>query len=344
MDMVDETDEQGLYEHHNFVADKGQSPLRIDTFLTNRLEKISRSRVQEALDAGNILVNGKAVKSNYKVKPLDVVSVVMPHPKREWRIVAENIPLDILYEDDDLLVVNKAAGMVVHPGVGNESGTLVNALIYHLQDLPLFQSGDIRAGLVHRIDKDTSGILVVAKSAVAHPRLAKQFYDHSINRLYAAMVWGVPNPEEGTITGHLARNMRNNIKMQVYPEGEKGKHATTHYRVIEDLGYVSMVECKLETGRTHQIRAHMEYIGHPLFNDEKYGGHEILRGTTFSKYKQFVRNCFELLPRQALHARVLGFVHPITGKDMYFEVPMPADMETVAEKWRKYLGSRGEKE
>ncbi|MDR2937951.1 MAG: RluA family pseudouridine synthase [Prevotellaceae bacterium] len=342
IDAADELEEQGLYEHHSLTADKGQSLLRVDKFLTNRLEHVSRNRVQNAADAGNILVNGVPVKSSYKVKPLDVVSVVMPYPPREVKIIPENIPLNIVYEDDDLMVVNKAAGMVVHPGVGNDSGTLVNALTYHLQSLPMFQTGDLRAGLVHRIDKDTSGILVVAKTELAHNRLAKQFFDHTINRLYVAMVWGVPNPAEGTITGHLARSLRDKIKMQVFPDGDKGKHAITHYRVLEDLGYVSMVECKLETGRTHQIRAHMEHIGHPLFNDEKYGGSEILRGTTFTKYKQFVHNCFAMLPRQALHAKVLGFIHPITQKEMHFEAPLPADMEAVAEKWRKYVDNRGE--
>ncbi len=342
IDIADEAEESGLYEHFSFTADKGQSPMRVDKFLANRMENVSRNRIQSAAQTDTILVNGKPVKANYKVKPLDIISVVMPYPPREVEIIPENIPLDILYEDDDLLVVNKAAGMVVHPGHGNFSGTLVNALTYHLQDLPMFKTGDIRAGLVHRIDKDTSGILVVAKTELAHNRLAKQFFDHTINRLYVAMVWGTPEPKEGTITGHIGRSLRDRIKMQVYPEGEQGKHAVTHYRVLEDLGYVSLVECKLETGRTHQIRAHMEYIGHPLFNDERYGGSEILRGTTFSKYKQFVQNCFELLPRQALHAKVLGFTHPITGKEMYFEAPFPSDMAAVVEKWRKYLGGREE--
>jgi 23S rRNA pseudouridine1911/1915/1917 synthase len=339
---LSEPEDAGLFEHFSLTADKGQSLLRIDKFLTNRLENVSRSRVQGAAEAGTILVNGQSVKSNYKVKPLDVVSVVMPYPPRELEIIPENIPLDILYEDDYLMVVNKAAGMVVHPGIGNDSGTLVNALTYHLQALPLFKTGDIRAGLVHRIDKDTSGILVVAKTELAHTRLAKQFFDHTINRLYIALVWGIPDPREGTITGHIGRSVRDRIKMQIFPDGEQGKHAVTHYRVVEDLGYVSLVECKLETGRTHQIRAHMEHIGHPLFNDGRYGGSEILRGTTFSKYRQFIQNCFELLPRQALHAKVLGFIHPITEKEMYFEAPFPADMAAVLEKWRLYTEGRGE--
>lgn len=340
MDTADESEELGLFEHFSLTADKGQSLLRVDKFLTNRLESVSRNRVQNAAEAGTILVNGQPVKSNYKVKPLDVVSVVMPHPPHELKIIPEDIPLDILYEDDDVLVVNKAAGMVVHPGVGNDSGTLVNALTYHLMDLPLFKTGDIRAGLVHRIDKDTSGVLVTAKTELAHVRLAKQFFDHTINRLYTALVWGVPNPKEGTITGHIGRSLRDRVRMQIFPDGEQGKHAVTHYRVVEELGYVSLVECKLETGRTHQIRAHMEYIGHPLFSDGRYGGGEILRGTTFSKYRQFVQNCFELLPRQALHAKVLGFTHPITEKEMYFEAPFPADMEAVVEKWRRYVEGR----
>jgi 23S rRNA pseudouridine1911/1915/1917 synthase len=333
---AEDAEESGMYEHFCFTADRGQAVVRIDKFLTNRMEHVSRSRVQNAAAAGNIWANGKPVKSNYKVKPLDAVSVVLPYPPRVVEVIPENIPLDILYEDDDLIVLNKAAGMVVHPGHGNFSGTLVNALTYHLQDLPMFKTGDVRAGLVHRIDKNTSGILVVAKSDAAHHRLARQFFDHTIERLYVALAWGTPNPPEGTITGNIGRSVRNRIKMQVFPDGEQGKHAVTRYRVVENFGYVSLLECKLETGRTHQIRAHMEYIGHPLFNDERYGGSEILRGTTFTKYRQFVRNCFDALPRHALHAKVLGFVHPATGKPMRFETPLPQDMSTVVEKWRKY--------
>ncbi|MDR0711339.1 MAG: RluA family pseudouridine synthase [Prevotellaceae bacterium] len=325
-----------MYEHFSFTADKGQTVVRVDKFLTNRLEHVSRNRVQNAADAGNILANGTPVKSSYKVKPLDVVSVVMPYPPRIVEIIPENIPLNILYEDDDLIVLNKAAGMVVHPGHGNFSGTLVNALAYHLQNLPLFNTGSIRAGLVHRIDKNTSGIMVVAKNDIAHNRLAKQFFDHTIERLYVALVWGVPTPPEGTITGNIGRNIRDRIRMQVFPDGEQGKHAVTRYRVTENLGYVSLVECRLETGRTHQIRTHMEYIGHPLFNDERYGGSGILKGTTFTKYRQFVQNCFEALPRHALHAKALGFVHPSTGETMRFEMPLPTDMSTVVEKWRRY--------
>ena len=295
---IGETDSQDeMYEHFSVTVDKGQGMLRIDKFLTNRMEGVSRNRIQAAADAGNILVGGTPVKSSYKVKPLDRISIVMPYPLRELEIVPENIPLDIRYEDDDLIIVNKPAGMVVHPGHGNYTGTLVNALTYHLKDLPLFQSGDMRAGLVHRIDKNTSGILVIAKNERAHARLAKQFFDHSIDRVYHALVWGNMESDEGTVTGNIGRSLRDRMKMAVFPDGESGKHAVTHYRVLERLGYVNLVECRLETGRTHQIRVHMEYIGHPLFNDERYGGDRILKGTTFSKYRQFVENCFRLMPR-----------------------------------------------
>ncbi|MDR3187963.1 MAG: RluA family pseudouridine synthase [Prevotellaceae bacterium] len=334
--MLDSEESADMYEHFSFTADKGQAVVRVDKFLTNRLENVSRNRVQNAADAGNILANGAPVKSNYKVKPLDVISVVLPYPPRAVEIIPENIPLDILHEDDDVMVLNKAAGMVVHPGHGNFSGTLVNALTYHLQDLPLFKTGSVRAGLVHRIDKNTSGVMVVAKNDIAHNRLAKQFFDHTIERLYVALAWGAPHPPEGTITGNIGRSLRDRVKMQVFPDGEQGKHAVTRYRVTESFGYVSLVECRLETGRTHQIRVHMEHIGHPLFNDERYGGNVILKGTTFTKYRQFVQNCFEALPRHALHAQVLGFAHPATGQTMRFETPLPQDMAAVVEKWRKY--------
>lgn len=314
--------------------------LRIDKFLTNRMEGASRNRIQTAADAGNILVNGKPVKSSYKVKPLDRISIVLPYPVREVEIIPENIPLDIPYEDDDIIIVNKPAGMVVHPGHGNYSGTLVNALTYHLKDLPLFQSGDMRAGLVHRIDKNTSGILVIAKNERAHAKLAKQFFDHTIDRVYCALVWGNMESDEGTIIGNVGRSTKDRLKMAVYPDGSQGKHAVTHYKVIERLGYVNLIECRLETGRTHQIRVHMEYIGHPLFNDERYGGDRILKGTTFSKYKQFVENCFKLLPRHALHARSLGFIHPTTGQYVHFESELPEDMRTVIERWRNYVANR----
>lgn len=340
-DGADPTEE--MYEHYSVTVDKGQNLLRIDKFLTNRMEGASRNRIQTAADAGNILVNGVPVKSSYKVKPLDRVSIVMPYPLREVEIIPENIPLDIRYEDDDLIIVNKPAGMVVHPGHGNYSGTLVNALTYHLKDLPLFRDGDMRAGLVHRIDKNTSGILVVAKNERAHARLAKQFFDHSIHRVYHALVWGNMEADEGTVVGNIGRSVRDRLKMAVFPDGDGGKHAVTHYRVLERLGYVNLIECRLETGRTHQIRVHMEYIGHPLFNDERYGGDRILKGTTFSKYKQFVENCFRTMPRHGLHARSLGFIHPATGKDVFFESEMPDDMRTVLDRWRNYVSARPEK-
>ena len=336
-DLQDEN--TGLYEHHHWIVDRGQTPLRIDKFLTHRIEGISRSKVQAAAGAGCILVNRLAVKSNYKVKPLDDISVVLSHPKYELTIIPEDIPFQIVYEDDDLIVIDKEAGMVVHPGHGNYTGTLVNALTYYFLDLPLFQSGEIRPGLVHRIDKDTSGILVVAKTEHALNHLARQFYEHSIERKYLALVWGNPIEDAGTITGNIGRNPKDRQQMWVFEDGSDGKHAVTHYQVVERLGYVALVECQLETGRTHQIRVHFRHIGHPLFNDSRYGGDQILRGTTFTKYKQFVNNCFEILPRQALHARSLEFVHPVSGKRMYFESDLPQDMAEVIRKWRVYTGS-----
>lgn len=335
---VDAQDE--MYEHHNITVDKGQGLLRIDKFLTNRLEGCSRNRLQAAADAGNILVGGKAVKSSYKIKPLDNISIVMPYPVRELEIIPENIPLNIPYEDDDIIIVNKEAGLVVHPGHGNYSGTLVNALTYHLKDLPLFQNGDMRAGLVHRIDKNTSGLLVIAKNEKAHVKLAKQFFDHTIDRVYQALVWGNMEQEEGTITGNIGRSLKDRLKMDVFPEGDNGKHAVTHYKVLKRLGYVNLVECRLETGRTHQIRVHMEHIGHPLFNDERYGGDRILKGTTFTKYKQFVENCFSIMPRHGLHAMSLGFIHPTTGERVHFESELADDMKAVIERWESYTNSR----
>jgi len=335
----DYTDNSELFEHHRFEADTGQKPLRIDKFLVNRLDSASRTRIQNAALAGNIIVNDHPVKPNYKIKPGDIIQVLLAHPPREKDIAAENIPLDILYEDDTLLIVNKEAGMVVHPGVGNYSGTLVNALMYHLRDLPLFKSGELRPGLVHRIDKNTSGLLVIAKTEFALNNLGKQFYEHSTGRKYTAVVWGNPG-ENGTITGHIGRNPRNRKLMYVFPEGNEGKPAITHYRLIEDLSYVSVIECELETGRTHQIRVHMNYIGHPLFNDQDYGGDKILRGTTFSKYQQFIKNCFKIVPRQALHARYLSFNHPESGKRMEFESELPGDMATLIDKWKTYLAGR----
>jgi 23S rRNA pseudouridine1911/1915/1917 synthase len=329
-----------LFEHFAITVDKGQKMLRLDKYLVDRMEHCSRNRIQTAADSGNILVNGVAAKSSYKVKPNDRITLVMPYPKREIEIIPENIPLDIVYEDDDLIIVNKAAGMVVHPGCGNYSGTLVNALTYHLKDLPLFQEGDMRAGLVHRIDKDTSGLLVVAKNERAHARLAKQFFDHTIHRRYVALVWGNLPEDEGTITGNIGRSPKDRLQMYVFADGSDGKHAVTHYKVLKRYGYVTLVECRLETGRTHQIRVHMSWQGHPLFNDGRYGGDRILKGTTFSKYKQFIENCFTLLPRQALHARSLGFVHPTTGQEVYFESPLPEDLLAVVAKWDGYVAAR----
>jgi 23S rRNA pseudouridine1911/1915/1917 synthase len=332
-----------LFEHFRFTADPGQTPLRLDKFLFNKLEGTSRSRIQAAANAGNILANSSPVKPNYRVKPGDIVSVVLPHPPRKIELIPENIPLHIVYEDKDVIVVNKFPGLVVHPGYGNYSGTLVNALMYHLKDNPLFQSGDERPGLVHRIDKNTSGLLVVAKNELALNKLASQFFHKTSLRTYNALVWGDMKDDQGTIRGHIGRNPKNRKQMHVFPEGDQGKEAITHYRVLERLGYVNLVECKLETGRTHQIRVHFQYLLHPLFNDPEYGGDRILRGTTFTKYKQFVQNCFDLLPGQALHARTLGFVHPASGKEMLFEAPLPEGFSDVLNKWRTYIqGRRGE--
>lgn len=332
-------DENGLYEHAAVKVDKGQTTMRIDKFLSLRLENCSRNRIQTAVDEGNVFVNGVRVKASYKVKPLDNISIRMEYPKYDSALTPEDIPIDIMYEDDDVIVVNKEAGMVVHPGHGNYSGTLVNALTFHLKDNPMFQSGDQRPGLVHRIDKNTSGILVVGKNEHACNALAKQFFDHTTKRRYVALVWGNFEEDEGTITGNIGRNPRNRHQMYVFADGSEGKHAVTHYRVLKRYGYVTLVECRLETGRTHQIRVHMQYIGHPLFNDERYGGDKILKGTTFSKYRQFIENCFELMPRHALHARMLGFVHPTTGKEMIFESPLPADFEAVLAKWDAYTAA-----
>ena len=307
-----------LYEHFRFEADPGQKLLRIDKFLVNRIENISRSRIQSAAASGNIMVNDVPVKPSYRVRPGDIITIVMAWPPREIELIPEDIPVDAVYEDDQLVVVNKEAGMVVHPGHGNYTGTLVNALAWRFRDMPLFRSGELRPGLVHRIDKNTSGLVVVAKSELAMNRLAKQFFDRKTKRKYTAIVWGLPEPEEGTITGHIGRHIKDRMKMDVFTDASEGRHAVTHYRVIENLGYISLVECRLETGRTHQIRVHMEHIGHPLFNDERYGGDSILRGTTFTKYRQFVNNCFKILPRHALHARSLGFTHPLTGEELSF--------------------------
>ena len=329
-----------MYEHFSIVVDKGQKMLRLDKFLVDRMEHCSRNRIQQAADNGLLLVNGVAAKSSYKVKPLDHITFVMPYPKRELEIIPEDIPLNIVYEDDSLIIVNKQPGMVVHPGCGNYTGTLVNALTFYLKDIPLFQKGDMSAGLVHRIDKDTSGLLVIAKTVDAHTRLAKQFFDHTIHRRYVALVWGNFEEDEGTIVGNIGRNPRDRQQMYVFADGSDGKHAVTHYKVLRRYGYVTLVECRLETGRTHQIRVHMAWKGHPLFNDARYGGDRILKGTTFSKYKQFIENCFSALPRQALHARSLGFVHPTTREDVYFESELPKDLKTVIDKWEMYCSSR----
>jgi len=333
-------EQQELYEHFRFVVEGGQSLLRIDKYLPTRMERASRTRIQNAANAGNILVNNIPIKPNYKVKPGDIVQIVLPNPPREIELIPQNIPLNIVYEDDDILVVNKAAGMVVHPAYGNYSGTLVNALMYHFKDLPLFSSGEARPGLVHRIDKNTSGILVIAKNEIALNKLSRQFYERTTDRRYHALVWGSPNPPEGTITGHVGRNIRDRKIMQVFEDGSDGKPAITHYKTLENLGYISLVECKLETGRTHQIRVHFSHVKHPIFNDEDYGGNQILKGTTFTKYQQFVKNCFAMLPRQALHAKSLAFNHPETDERLSFDSELPEDMKMVIQKWRNYISGR----
>lgn len=341
----EEEDEEKLYQHFYIRIDPNQSLLRIDKFLANRMEKISRNKIQNAADAGAILVNGKPVKSNYRVRGNDEVSLVMPRPLQHYTIVPEAMPLDIVYEDADLLVLNKPAGLVVHPGCGHSSGTLVHGLMHHFKQLPINKQGGIsiegemRPGLVHRIDKNTSGLMVVAKTDYAMTHLAKQFFNHTVVRRYVALVWGDFEENEGTINGHIDRHRRFRKVMDVYPDGDFGKHAITHYKILERFGYVTLVECRLETGRTHQIRVHFQHIGHSLFNDNEYGGDRILKGTIYTKYKQFIENCFSFLPRQALHARVLGFVHPTTGENLYFEAPVPDDINQVLDKWRRYMGN-----
>ncbi|UOB16817.1 RluA family pseudouridine synthase [Abyssalbus ytuae] len=330
---VEEQDDE-LYEHYSFKAGKGQEPLRVDKFLMNFIENATRNKIQQAAKNGNIYVNGSPVKSNHKVKANDEVKVLFEHPPHEYLLVPENIPLDIVYEDDSLLVINKPAGMVVHPGHGNYSGTLINALIYHFKNLPV--NSNERPGLVHRIDKDTSGLLVIAKTEHALNHLAKQFFDKTSEREYVALVWGNVAEDEGTVTGNIGRHPKNRLQMAVFEDGSHGKEAVTHYRVLERFGYVTLVTCKLETGRTHQIRVHMKHIGHTLFNDERYGGEKILKGTTFTKYRQFVENCFKILPRQALHAKTLGFEHPVSGEILRFDSQLPPDMTECIEKWRNY--------
>lgn len=333
LDLAEENDE--LYEHYRFVADKGQQPLRVDKYLMNYIEGATRNKIQAAAKEGNIYVNEVPVKSNYKVKPRDIIRVMFAHPPYEFLLTPENIPLDIVYEDDALLVVNKPAGMVVHPGHGNYSGTLINALVYHIENLPMNSSE--RPGLVHRIDKDTSGLLVVAKTEAAMTSLAKQFFNKTSEREYIALVWGDVAEDEGTVEGHIGRHPKNRMQNMVFEDGSQGKEAVTHYKVLERFGYVTLISCKLETGRTHQIRVHMKHIGHTLFNDERYGGDAVLKGTTFTKYKQFVDNCFKILPRQALHAKTLGFRHPETKKHMEFDSPLPEDMQQCIEKWQNYV-------
>lgn len=329
-------DGRELYEHFHFTADPGQQLLRIDKFLVERMERTSRNRIQQAADAGCIIVNGKAVKSSYKIKPGDEVSIVMDRPRYDFEIIAEDIPLDIVYEDDTVLVVNKPAGLVVHPGHGNWTGTLVNALAWHFRGNPNYDVNDPRLGLVHRIDKDTSGLLVIAKTPEAKTMLGRQFFEKTTRREYRALVWGDFKEDEGRIEGNIGRNPRNKLQMAVMSDPEQGKHAVTHYKVLERFGYVTLVKCVLETGRTHQIRVHMQHIGHPLFNDERYGGDRVLKGVQSAKYRQFIDNCFAVCPRQALHARTLGFTHPATGKQMDFEAPLPADFEQLLTRWRAY--------
>ena len=329
-----------LYEHFRVVVDKGQSQVRVDKYLFERLVNSSRNRIQKAADAGLIMANGKPVKSSYKVKPCDVLTVMMDRPRYDNDIIPEDIPLDIVYEDNDLMVINKPAGLVVHPGCGNYHGTLVNAIAWHLKDNPRYDPNDPQVGLVHRIDKDTSGLLVVAKTPDAKTHLGLQFYNKTTKRKYNALVWGIVENNEGTIEGNIGRNPKDRMQMAVLSDPAQGKHAVTHYRILERLGYVTLVECVLETGRTHQIRVHMKHIGHTLFNDERYGGNEILKGTHFSKYKQFVNNCFDTCPRQALHAMTLGFVHPVTGEEMYFTSELPDDMTRLIEKWRGFISNR----
>ncbi len=337
-DAEDSDEIQNLYEHYRFEVDKGQSLLRVDKYLTNLMANVSRNRIQDAADANQILVNGKPVKSNYKVKPLDTITIVLAYPPSEFHIIPQDIPIDIVYEDEHIMLVNKQPGLVVHPGFGNFEGTLLHAVAFHLKDVPGFDANDSRVGLVHRIDKDTSGLVLLAKTPEAKTHLGKQFFDKTTDRTYQALVWGNVKENSGTIEGALARDPRDRMLFTVFPEGENplAKHAITHYRVLERLGYVTLVECKLETGRTHQIRVHMKHIGHTLFNDDRYGGNEVLKGLRTAKYRQFVENCFEICPRQALHAKTLGFTHPVTGERLFFESELPLDMERLIEKWRKY--------
>ncbi|NOZ35116.1 MAG: RluA family pseudouridine synthase [Chlorobi bacterium] len=338
--MQKEKQNDEKYELYKFTADKGQSPLRVDKFLTDRIENISRTKVQTAAVQGYLFVNETEVKSNYKVKPGDVVVLKTFYKPEKITLTAENIPLNIIYEDDFILIINKASGMVVHPAYGNENGTLVNALLYYLKELPLYNTDDVRAGLVHRLDKNTSGVMVIAKTEEALSNLSKQFFNRIPKKNYKALIWGVPKEEEGTVTGNIGRSLKDRKIMRVYPEGDRGKHAVTHYKVNKDLGYVSLIDCVLETGRTHQIRVHLKYLGHPIFGDKEYGGNEILRGTRYAKYKQFVQNCFQLMPAQALHAETLEINHPETGERMKFEAEMPENFVSLLNKWEQYIENR----
>ncbi len=335
-DDLEELDDE-LFEHHRIVADPGQSLVRVDKFLFDRLPNVTRTKIQNGIHEGFVKVNEKGIKPNYKVHPNDVIIVSFPEPPRDSDVKPENIPLNIVFEDDHILIVNKAAGMVVHPAFQNWTGTLVNALAYHFQSLPQMAGNEGRPGLVHRIDKDTSGLLVIAKSEAAMTSLAKQFFDHSIERTYQAIVWGVPEPAEGTISVNVGRSLKDRRVTTAFPDGDFGRPAITHYKLLNDLRYVSLIECKLETGRTHQIRAHMKFLKHPIFNDETYGGNEVLKGTVFTKYKQFVDNCFKVIPRQALHAKTLGFIHPATKKFVKFDSGLPLDFKEVMEKWEHYV-------
>ena len=338
IDDLEEGEQGQLYEHFRLIVDKGQDPVRIDKYLFEHMVYTSRNRIQKAAEAGFVHVNDKPVKRSYKVRPQDVVTLMLDKPKHDSSIEPEDIPLEITYEDNHVLVINKPAGLVVHPGVGNFTGTLVNAVAWHLRDDKDYDPNNPEVGLVHRIDKDTSGLIVVAKTPVAKTSLGVQFFNHDTRRTYNALVWGNINDDEGTIVGNLARNPKDRMQMAVFaPDSGIGKHAVTHYRVLERFGYATLVECRLETGRTHQIRAHMKHLGHPLFNDERYGGNEILRGERSSSYRAFIKNCFELCPRQALHARTLGFQHPVTKQQMDFSSPLADDMAALIDKWRKYI-------
>jgi len=338
--MQEKEDNKEKFELHKFVAEAGQTSLRIDKFLVDRIGNISRNKIQNAANKGYVLVNDKEVKVNYKVRPGDVVQLMTFYKPEKIDIIAEDIPIDILHEDEEYLIINKKAGMVVHPAYGNENGTLVNALMFYLQDLPLFKTGEVRAGLVHRLDKNTSGVMVIAKTDSALTEISRQFYERIPKKKYLAMVWGIPKEEKGTIAANIGRNLKNRKIMDVFPHGDFGKHAITHYKVVMNLGHVSLVECTLETGRTHQIRAHMKFLGHPIFGDAEYGGNVILRGTRYTKYKQFIQNCFKIMPAQALHAQTLEFSHPTTDKRVKYEAELPDNFKELVEKWKQYLENR----